>query len=83
MKELRDQIDKIDAEIIKKISQRVFVAKKMGVLKAKLGKKVLDKKRELEIAKLHNQLSIKHKLSPEIIKKLFNVVVLYSRKVQK
>lgn len=83
MKALRAKIDKLDAEIVKKISQRIMVAKKIGVVKAELQIKVLDKKRELQIAKLHQVLCKKYKLSPELIKKVFKIIILHSRDVQK
>jgi chorismate mutase len=83
MRELRSKIDKIDAEIIKKLSQRIVIAKKIGALKVKLGKEVLDKKRELQIERLHKRLSKKYKLNPKFVNTVFKTIVLYSRGVQK
>ncbi|HEV2614643.1 MAG TPA: chorismate mutase [Gammaproteobacteria bacterium] len=83
MKELRDKIDSIDMVIIKKISQRMAVAKKIGQLKIKLNKPVLDKKREQQLAKMYTKLSKQHELKPEFVQELFEMIIRYSRRVQK
>ena len=46
IKQLRDKIDKIDANIIKKLSQRKILSIKIGKIKSTFGKKVIDNKRE-------------------------------------
>jgi len=81
--QLRTKIDKIDESIIKKISQRITVAKKIGLLKIKFNKKVLDKKREVELAKMYKKLSKQYKLKSGFVQELFGLIIGYSRRVQK
>ena len=83
MKELREQIDKIDALIIKKVAQRIGIAKKIGKIKSQSNKKVFDKKRENYLEKLYRTLSKKHKLDEKFIKAIFKSIIIYSRSVQK
>lgn len=86
MKELRDRrdkIDKIDQIIIKNIAQRISIAKKIGLLKNKLNKKIFDPKREQALMKMYNTLSEKHKLDPGFIQQLFKHIIAYSRSAQK
>jgi chorismate mutase len=76
----RKKIDKIDKEIINLLEKRFDIAKKMGEYKRKNNIPLVDKKREEEIF----QTRVKHsKFSPDFTKKLFKLIILESRKVQK
>lgn len=83
IKKLRDKIDKIDVDIIKKISQRNIVSKKIGKLKAKLNKKVFDREREKQLMLRYKKLCHQYELSPIFIKKLFKLIIVNSRRLQK
>jgi prephenate dehydrogenase len=82
VKNIRGQIDHLDEVIIKSIAQRMDLSQKMGTVKKHQGIKVLDKQRERQLALRHNQLSKKEGLDPVEIKKLFSLLMRYSRKVQ-
>ncbi|WBV72805.1 chorismate mutase [Legionella pneumophila] len=46
IEELRKQIEQTDAYIIEKLAQRQELSKQIGALKAKEGKKIIDRLRE-------------------------------------
>jgi chorismate mutase len=83
IKQLRDKIDKIDANIIKKLSQREILSRKIGKLKSKLNKKIIDNKREETLIRRYEKLCSKYQLKSFFIKKLFKLIIVNSRKLQK
>lgn len=80
IKKLRE---KIDADIIDKISQRNILSIKIGQLKTKLDKDVFDKKREEEQMLYYKKICNQYQLSPSFIKGLFRLIIINSRKLQK
>ncbi len=83
IKQLRDKIDKTDADIIKKLSQRKTLSIKIGEMKSKLGKKVINNKREKELMLRYEKLCLEYKLQATFIKKLFKIIIANSRELQK
>ena len=83
IKQLREKIDKIDADIIKKLSQRKKLALKIGKLKSKSEKSVIDKKREQQLINYYKKLCVKYNLQPQFVLKIFKLIIVNSRKLQK
>lgn len=83
IKKLRDRIDKIDENIIKKLSQRKILSEKVGELKLKLSRNIIDHKREEQLIKRYKKLSDLYHLQPEFVLKLFKIIMRNSRKLQK
>jgi len=65
--EVRQAIDRIDAEILNLIAERMELARKAGEVKKNLGKDIFDSKREEEV---------------RFTAQLFNFIIKYSREVQ-
>ncbi|MCS6956316.1 MAG: chorismate mutase [Patescibacteria group bacterium] len=83
LEDYRKQIDKIDEKLIKTLSKRFFVVKKIGKLKKKLNLPPLDKKRWNEIIKSRTDLGEKIGLSKKLIKKIYQAIHDYSLKIEK
>ena len=83
IKQLRDKIDKIDTDIIKKISQRRVLSIKIGKIKSKIDKKVIDKKREEKLILRYEKLCLEYKLQSSFVKKIFKIIIANSRGLQK
>lgn len=81
--QLREKIDKLDEEIINKIAKRNALSLKIGCIKSEMGITVVDKKREEKLMLRYEKLSKKYHLRTELVKKLFKLVILNSRKLQK
>lgn len=82
MKQIRQQIDGIDKEIIKLLSKRMKLAVKLGKFKKKEGLPVLDKKREEEMLKKLQKQAKKLGLDPKSVSKLYKEILKESRRVQ-
>nr|WP_319493189.1 prephenate dehydratase [uncultured Desulfobacter sp.] len=79
---LRDEIDRIDVQILELINQRLEIGKKVGEIKKQEGSQVLDRTRErMVIERLF-------KLNPgpadeSLIQYLFNVIITATREIQR
>lgn len=79
--ELREKIDKIDAQIVDLYEQRMEVSKQVAEYKIGTGKKVFDKQREVE--KLEKVSSMTHNdFNAHGIQELFEQIMSMSRKLQ-
>ena len=79
---LREEIDKIDEEIITLLKSRMDVSKKVGELKAALQIPVEDKGREDEIIQRLGELANGH-LKEEQLIRIFTAVFKSSKQIQK
>ncbi len=83
IKQLRDRIDKIDGDIIKKLSQRKKISLKIGKIKAGHHKKIVDPTREEKMFIRYEKLCTEYDVQSDFIKKLFKMIISNSRKLQK
>lgn len=83
IKQLRDKIDKIDADIIKKLSQRKSLSIKIGKIKSKLDIRVVDNKREKQLMRYYEKLCSEFNLQSSFVKKLFEIIISNSKELQK
>ena len=81
--ELRKKIEKTDAALIKKLSERQKLSQQIGKLKAKYGKKVTDLNREKKLMDLYECLSDKYDLRVSFVKRLFKIIIVNSKSLQK
>tara|TARA_B100000315_G_C14213622_1_gene423227 strand:+ start:358 stop:618 length:261 start_codon:yes stop_codon:yes gene_type:complete len=80
--ELRQQIDKIDAEIIQLLKKRMGISKEVGKLKAELAIPVEDSNRENEIIDRLTQ-HVGQNLSEEQLIRIFTAVFKSSKQIQR
>ena len=79
--DLRNQLDTIDAEIVKLYEDRMDICAKVAEYKIGVGKKVFDKVREQE--KLAKVKSLTHnEFNSHGIEELFEQIMSMSRKLQ-
>jgi prephenate dehydratase len=83
LEQVRSEIERIDAEIIKHLAKRDDLAKQIGQLKTAKGCDVIDLFREQKLFEFYQQLSEKHQLSGSFIKQLFQLIIDHSRQIQK
>jgi chorismate mutase len=83
LEELRKQIEQTDACIIEILAKRLELSKQIGALKSKEGKKIVDRSREKQLFEFYEHLSKQYHLPEEFINRLFKIIILNSRKVQK
>ncbi|MBM3233886.1 chorismate mutase [Candidatus Pacearchaeota archaeon] len=80
MTELRREIDKTDAKILKLIEKRFEISKKIGEIKKENHIPVEDCERENEII---NKEANNSRLSRKFISELFNLIFKESKEMQK
>jgi chorismate mutase len=81
LEDWRNEIDSIDAEIVRLVNLRAKIARKIGVLKVSAGLPIVDSGREDEIlrkAAARNQGVLKN----EAIVRIFRGIIRESRQVQ-
>lgn len=78
--ELRKEIDVVDRGIVSLLARRFETTHKVGVYKVKHRLPPLDKKREKEVLAHKRLLAEKYKLNPELIEKIFKLIMAETRK---
>lgn len=79
LQELREQIDKIDDEIVGLLEKRLQIAKQIGELKTKLNVEVYHPQREEEILRRLQSIS---SLSPHQIETIYQSIFTLTKVLQ-
>lgn len=82
IKDLRLRINEIDREILELIIERFSLVSEIGEIKNKKGIAIVDKKREQEILENLTNDADKKGLDPEIVKKVWKVLMEISYEVE-
>ena len=75
LKKLRQQIDKLDNQLLEILARRFAVTKQVGEYKKKKNLPVQDKKREKEIFRERRIWAKRLNLNPLFIEKLFKLII--------
>jgi len=81
--EKRKEIDKIDAQIVRLLAKRFLCSQHIAEQKQYEGLPVVQKAREKEVIRKCSENGEKSGLQRTFIQKIFNIIILESRKVQK
>lgn len=82
LQQLRDQIDRLDDELIALLAQRQAIVRAVAEYKVTHGLQVHDAAREHYLHDLHQQLSVKHGVSFSFLKSLFAMIITESKRLQ-
>jgi len=82
LEELRNKIDKTDANIIRLIAERMKLARAIGGKKREQGKPIEDTEREETVLENVRRLARDEKLSEKDIEHIYRQIVTISRRVQ-
>lgn len=80
IKLLRNEINKIDAQLLKLLKQRIDISKKMGKIKKEKNIAIFDIDREKEI--IDNYTKNEDSLNKKYIEKFFQTLMDISKEVQ-
>lgn len=80
--DLRQQIDKLDKEIIEKMALRQHIVEEVKEYKKINNMPVFDAKREEYLDHYHTELSQEYHVSIEFIKNLFKLIMDESKRIQ-
>ncbi len=82
IKNLREQINKLDRELLGKINERFLIVREIGLLKKEADQDIFDEDRESELLDLYNNWAEELELDQEFIKKIFELILSQSKKEQ-
>lgn len=80
LESLRKKIDVLDSALVKLISKRLKLARKIGKYKKKKGLKIIDKKREKEILLDVEKKARKYGIDEKFLQNIFKRRIKESRK---
>lgn len=83
MKDLRNQIDKIDKEIIRLLAERFNVITEIGKKKKERNLLIQNKSRETELIEQLKKEAKTQGISPALVDKLYAEILAESRRLQK
>jgi len=79
---LRNQIDRIDSNLLELINQRLEIGRKVGMLKKQSGSQILDRTREKKLIERLSQIN-PGPADEDLLKYFFNVIITATREIQK
>jgi len=75
LKNLRQEIDKIDRKLIDLLGQRKSLVQKVGLFKKKHGLPIFNKAREMEIDKKLDKWAKKHGFRKTFLQKIWKAII--------
>ncbi len=72
---LREEINRLNEEILEKISERVVVALRIGEVKKRYGVPVVDRTREEAVLDRMGGLATDYELDPEAVRRVFREII--------
>ncbi|MBI2836334.1 MAG: prephenate dehydratase [Chloroflexi bacterium] len=82
IEDLRQRIDDIDAHVVRLIAERMRTAGQIGEEKQKLGRKITDNGREMQVIERVKSIARQEKVNSEDIENLYRMLITISRSVQ-
>ncbi len=79
LKNLRDQMDSIDSEIVVQLGKRVKMAQEIARIKKREGIPILDPTREKEIKAKMRELAKAQGISPLVVEEIIELILDYTR----
>jgi len=81
--ELRVEINRLNGEIVEKLAERVDVAIRIGAVKKKYGRPIVDKSREGKVYEQIRRLAMKRGLDDEGVERVFREIIKLCTEAQK
>ena len=82
LREARDLIDEIDAEIVDLLARRRHLAARAGRIKSQAGAGIRDASREKDLLDQRRRWAAEHDLSEETVADVFSAILRFSRAAQ-
>jgi len=83
LEDLRKKVDKVDAEIVRLISERIRIAEEVGEEKKKQGRQIEDLGREKKILENIKRLARDEKLGEEVMASIYRQIITVCKDIQK
>jgi len=79
---LRTEIDRLNADIMEKLAERVEVARQIGEVKRRHGLPIVDRRREAKVYERIRESARKRGLDPEGVVRVFKEIIRLCTEVQ-
>lgn len=79
---LRTEIDRLNADIIEKLAERVEVARQIGEVKRRHGLTIVNRRREAKVYEWIRESARKRRLDPEGVVRVFEEIIRLCTYVQ-
>lgn len=79
---LREEINGIDREVLKLLKRRFEIVKEIGEIKEIEKLEIEDRGREKELYEMYENVARELNLDVEFVKKIFEEIILESKKIQ-
>lgn len=73
--ELREEINRLNVEIVEKLSQRVEIALRIGRVKHGHGRPIVDRSREARVYEQVRELARRNDLEPDGVERVFREII--------
>lgn len=83
LKQLRENVEKIDSQLIQLLAARQSIVKQIGYIKKQNGNEIKDVTRETQLIRFHEDLTRQYGLDITFINQLFEMIMNHSRSLQK
>lgn len=83
LKKLRQEIDRLDRDLIHLLRRRKSLVEKVGLFKRKHGLPIFNKAREKEIFKKLDKWAIKHSLRKTFLQKIWKTMIDEAKVIEK
>ncbi len=83
LKDLRNEIDAVDDELLKIIAERIDLVREIGLLKKEIKTQPLDEKRWQEVLTRIKIMALKYKLPEKLIEKIYEEIHQEALKIEK
>jgi len=80
---VRQEIDKLDKELLKLFKKRSKLVERVGIIKKKHGLPIFNKARELEIDKKLDKFAKKHGLRKTFLQKIWKTMIDEAKVIEK
>ena len=80
--ELRKEINRLNREIVEKLAQRVDVALRIGGVKKRHGRPIVDRSRESVVYEQVRELARGNELDPEGVERVFREIIRLCTQVE-
>lgn len=83
IEELRETINRLNEEIVEKLAKRVEVAVRIGAVKRRHGRPIVDRSREEKVYEQIRRLARGRRLDPEGVERVFREIVRLCTEAQR
>ncbi len=83
LEQLRMEIDRLNEEILRRISERVAISTRIGEVKRRMGRPIEDPEREVRVIEMVGEMAERHGLDVEEVKRIFREIIGLCREAQK